>query len=136
MQNLETSIARHGYVRFPWNILHIFVQRGAFASYNVDSELCIQVSIELKIMISQKHLKYMWVRPNFWTRQQMHLGPHRVIRFPDARRMNVSNKTMLWVGGEKTAFMKQKHNLFTTVYIKLSHAIRISPSRNYMSFKS
>ena len=85
---------------------HIF-QCGAFASYNVDSELCIQVFIELKIIISQKHLNYMWVRSNSWTRQQMHLAPHRVIRSPYARRMNVSSKTMLWDGGNN-AFMETK----------------------------
>ena len=94
---------------------HIF-QCGAFASYNVDSDLCIQVSIELEIMISQKHLNYMWVRPNSWTRQQMHLAPHRVIRSPDARRMNVSNKNMLWVAGENNIHETKAQSVYNGLH--------------------
>ena len=65
----------------------------------------------------------MCVRPNFLKLQQMHLAPHHVIRFPYARRMNVSSKTMLWDGGNK-AFMETKAQ---SVYNGLHQTVACNP---------
>ena len=77
----------------------------------------------------------MWLRPNSLKLQQMHLAPHRIIQFPMPDVWTCQTKLCFGMVGEKLLW-KQKHKVFTTVYIKLSHAIRISPSRNCTSCKS
>ena len=58
----------------------------------------------------------MRLRPNSVKLQKMHLAPHRVIGFPYARRMNVSNKTMLWDGGGKPVMETKAQSVYNGLH--------------------